>query len=553
MLSRNLLPTSGLHMLGFVSYQDLIEIRIRSREPSSNCPSCGVASSRIHARYYRTVADLPWHGVVVRLRLHARKFKCLAPGCPRRIFSERLPALVAPYARQTQRLAQAIRLLGFALGGRPAARLAAELGLRAGPDTMIRAVRRAPTPTRAVPRVLGVDDWAIRRGHTYGTILIDLETRRPVDVLRDRESATLAAWLREHPGVEVISRDRGGCYGEGAAQGAPFALQVADRWHLLKNLGEAVERFLAREHKAVAGVRYARGAGVTDQATGAEAEPAPTQPSDTKQGWRWRRAEEHRRENRSRRLARYEKVKSLFAQGHSMRGIARQTGLNAKTVSKFVESKSFPERRERRPRLREIDAFVPYLAERWAEGCRNATLLWQELQGRGFRGTLPMVRRQVSQWRSDDGRRQFRHDAAPGQKPARRAESLSPRAAKWLLLGRRDEDDEGRARLRQRLHDACPAAAEVGRLAEGFRAVVRERDVAALDGWLREAKASKVRDLTGFAVGLERDRGAVEAALSLPWSNGPVEGHVNRVKAIKRSMYGRAKFDLLRKRILGCG
>lgn len=220
---------------------------VRTTGCVATCPQCQQSSSRIHSRYIRCVADLPWHGIAVKLEIQTRRFRCQNSLCIQSIFCERLPRVVARYARKTVRLTVALELIGFAVGGEAGARLARELGLAVSPDTLLRRLRQSLIEESAAPRVIGVDDFAFRRGQRYGTLLVDLERRCPIDLLTDREAETLAKWLKAHPGINIVTRDRSRAYANGITEGAPTATQIADRWHLLKNLREALERLLKRQ------------------------------------------------------------------------------------------------------------------------------------------------------------------------------------------------------------------------------------------------------------------------------------------------------------------
>ena len=370
------------------SENDVITMVVKTIQSQSLCPSCNKPSSRIHSRYQRQVADLPWQGATVRMELLARKFFCLQENCQQRIFCERIPDVVATYSRQTVRLNDTLRLIGFMLGGQAGAFLAVRLGMSISADTLLRRIRQSALQNNPTPRVLGVDDWAFQKGHRYGTLLVDLERHRPIDLLPDRKSSTLADWLREHPGVEIISRDRALFYAEGAREGAPSAIQVADRWHLLKNLGEAVERFTSRNLSVISQatakvtqcqlIEYANKLEPTSMLSSRD-------PSEVAQ-------------HREQRYARYCEVRKLHQQGVLKRDIARITGISEPTIRKYIRASDFPER-SRVELHSQLEQYIPYLHKRWLEGCENATQLWHEVKAKGYPGKVKMVERYIRRLR----------------------------------------------------------------------------------------------------------------------------------------------------------
>jgi transposase len=539
-----LLPESARLALQRVRIDgEAITLAVQVIASTSQCPRCGQPSTRVHSRYVRTLADLPCQGKAVHIRLHVRRFFCPATDCPQKTFAERLPEVAAVSARTTARLQEAHRLIGQSLGGEAGARLAAPLGMPTSPDTLLRRVRRAPLPRSPAVRVVGIDDWAWRKGQRYGTILCDLERRRPVDLLPERSADSLSCWLKEHPEVEIISRDRGDEYIKGASQGAPQAVQVADRWHLLLNLREALVRAVDRHHAHV--LEAARAAATSQKPEPLavempEAGPAAERPSRS-------RAAEQSQQRRARRLERYQRVLELHGQGVSLRAIARRMGMHRGTVRRWLRAGSFPERAQRRATSR-TDPFVDYLRRRWDEGCHNAARLTEEIRVLGFRGSYLMVRRCVARWRRGGPER--------GQ-PSRPEPALkrpSSRRVSWWLLTERAELEPEEQALLQVLWDRCPELKTAAELACEFADMVRRRRSGEWDSWMASVQGPGVaRELRSFAEGLRQDEAAVRAALSLEWSNGPVEGQINRLKTLKRQMYGRAGFDLLRRRFLQAG
>ena len=533
-------PTE-LRLEHLVILPEAITIVATAHRRAVPCPLCGTLARRIHSRYARMLADLPWHGVRVRLELHVRKFCCTVPGCPRRIFTERFAETARPYARRTMRAATALEVIGFALGGRPGERLAQALGLAGGAWTILERVRQAPERAPVAPRVLGVDDWAMRRGQRYGTVLVDLERHCRVDLLPDREAATFAAWLRAHPGVAFIARDRSGTYAEGARAGAPSAIQIADRFHLVKNLMEALEHACTRHHAALRtaadathpkplpkeAVRKRRYSGLPHNLAG------PT------------KTEQLGAERRARRVARYEQVVALASGGMPKKRIARTVGLARRTVITWLAAGHFPERQPRARRPHRLDGYAAYIYERYDAGLDNAAQLARELRARGYTGPDQTVVRYLAELR------RTRPRGAPGSPPMRGSAPVpSPRATAWLLRNADAKPEALTAEERayvEVLGTGCPALARVRALATEFVQMLERHDPNALEPWLAEAEQSEFR---AFAHGLRRDQDAVLAAMLFPWSNGQVEGQVNRLKLLKRSMYGRSGFALLRQRVL---
>jgi transposase len=532
MKTNTLLPDpSILKIQRIIPSDEAITIEVRTSQPQASCPVCQQASRKVHSRYSRSLADLPWQGIPVRIQLHLRRFFCLNDACSRKIFAERLPSVAQRYARKTCRLNDALAIIGFALGGEAGSRLSRLLALKTSADTLLRRIRQFSIIKRETPRVLGVDDWSFRKGQTYGTILVDLEKHCPIDLLQDREAETLKAWLQAHPGIEIISRDRATAYAEAARKGAPQAVQIADRFHLLKNLVDAFEFFLKRQQKSIRGAAREIYPQRTDEP------PKPQRPSATEL-------------SRQRRLARYNRVKELHQQGATTLAIARQLNMHRRTVRHFIRCEEFPERLKPSKRRSGLDGFIGYIKQRWDEGCHNSSQLWREIREHGYKGSESMLRHYLAKWRLElppELRRYRRNEANKYPMPI---QLPSARRMTWLLLDKVKERKAEEHILLKRLEGQSPEIDSVKQLANRFFKLINGRMIEDLDGWIEETSKSQSPEMKAFAQGIIRDKAAVEAALKYEWSQGQVEGQVNKLKTIKRGMYGRAKFDLLKARVL---
>jgi transposase len=523
-----------------------ITFNLSSRQAVALCPLCHVPSHRRHSRYERTLKDLPFVQFTLTILLQVGKFFCLNADCPRRIFTERLPNIIEPWARRTARYTEHLQSMGLALGGSAAARLSHQLGYGHSRNSFLRVISSLSLPEIATPRILGVDDFALRKGHQYGTILVDLEEHKPIALLPDRTAETLSAWLKAHPGVEILSRDRSKTYKRGMNEGAPEAIQVADRFHLLQNLEETLENVFKGKAQVLKAVEQ-------DQCRAAAPICAePLKPKTTRQ--------QQKDLKRSQRLDNHEKVHALREQGHQIKDIAYHLGMGKRTVYTYLSHPTFPEWQpsiQRRRRGSQLDAYKPYLQEQWHQGRQFTKGLFEEIQQQGYRGTYASVsqytrklRQSQAQTRPEPsslnelpGRGPAPHQALSSSKP------LSARRAAWLVLQRTDTLEAEQEKLLAQLCEQ-PELADAISMTQNFLNLVRQRLPEQLDSWIEKAKSSSIKAFQSFAKGLTEDYEAVKAGVTLEISNGQVEGQNNRLKMLKRQMFGRAGLDLLAKRFI---
>ncbi|MFF6815270.1 ISL3 family transposase [Streptomyces sp. NPDC012403] len=519
-----LLPSiADVSVLSLDVSHEAIRIDVYSAAAGAACPDCGSESTRVHSSYLRFPADVPSGGRLVVLRLQVRRFFCPESSCARRTFVEQMPGLTRRHSRWTERLRSTLAAVGLALAGRAGARMAQALGVSISRSAVLRLLDALPEPEVPAPRVVGVDEYATRKGRVYGTVLVDVETRRPVDLLPDREASSLAAWLAQRPGIEVVCRDRAPFFAEGATAGAPQATQVADRWHLWHNLGEAAERAVARHCQCLRVL-------VPDR----EGKAEPPAPPDEKTDSPWR---SERFANRIR--ARHATVHALLEAGHSRRSIGRQLNMTHRTVKSLADAAK-PEDLFRgqwqHNRTSVLDEYKPYLDERWDEGCTNAWKLWEEIVPLGYRGSYGRVSAYLREKRTS-----LRPVTA--QPPAPRV------VTRWILSRPETLTEVEQLRLKAVLAN-CPELDALTGHVRSFAQMLTERQGERLPQWLDAVRQDDLPNLHTLAAGIDRDRDAVIAGLTLPWNSGVVEGHVNRIKMLKRQMFGRAGFALLRKRVL---
>ncbi len=542
-----LLPT-GLRVAHITVDREGLILVSEPEADSVRCPLCNSSSERVHSRYSRTVSDLPWRGITVTVKVRARKFFCDDDSCERRIFCERLPE-VSAHARKTARLDGALLAIVMELGGRAGARLAAQLGLLVGRDALLSRVKNlTPEVLFEKVRVLGIDDFAFRKGNAYGTILVDLERHKVVDLLPERSTQTTADWLRRHPGVEVVSRDRSNVYAQGISEGAPEAAQVADRWHLLRSLALGLEEFLLHKRSAL-GKAVAIGTGEEEgRLPGSIDDDLSTLP--VRLGRPYGSIEGPANKRHERLVEQWKEIRKLHLAGANVKDIAEWVGTSQSTVYRYRELAEPPPRRGYRRRVSVLDPHLPYLIRRWNEGCRSAKRLHQEICEKGYRHSVNTVNRLLSSFRYTEGRGEKLSYAPKAKRGSIAGSSPTAKNVAALFMRKEENLSEEQKEYLERLCASDAALADTRRLTQEFAKMVRELEGEKLDGWLEEAAGCEASVMKKFAAGLKKDISAVEAGLTERWSNGPVEGFIHKLKLVKRQGYGQAGLGLLKARML---
>ncbi|WP_124033492.1 ISL3 family transposase [Herpetosiphon llansteffanensis] len=512
----------------------------------ASCPTCATPSSSVHSRYRRRLADRTVGTTSVTLQLTVRRFRCRNHGCRQQIFAERLPTLMASRQRSTIRLAHAFQTIGLALGGRPGARVAQALGMPTSHTTMLRHIHQLPIPPITTPTAIGIDEWAWRKRTAYGCIVVDLHTNRVLDLLPDQAQSTIVTWLRQYPSIQIVSRDRGGGFAAAITAALPTATQVVDRWHLIKNYGEALEAALLSKRAVLRAActppESAADVPLIDPfvgaltRTGRHGPDAPMLEADISA----------RRERHAVLCALHAQIHTLRATGADIVSIAKMVSTTRATVYRYLAMETPPDWVQPRRRTT-LDPYKAFLLQQWTAGCQSPRQLWRMIRAQGFTGAETAVTRYLAFMGCQKTKpRPIIHPTYAlnnGRIPS------AVHTAQWVLLAPTRRTANQQAFL-DAVAAADPDCATLITLSEQFLAMIRANEAAALTAWITAAITTTTGHLHRFAQRLRQDEAAVRAGIAGPWSNGPVEGQIHRLKLLKRQAYGRASLALLRIRLI---
>jgi transposase len=509
-------------------HEQTVIVYLHATSPTAACSQCGTAGSRVHSRYERTIADLAFGGRNLVLRLLVRKWICPEASCSRHIFAECFPELVQRYARMTDRLIKALQAVGAITNGADAAQIASSFGVHTTAKTIIRRVLQRPLPSEGSVHKVGIDEWAWKKGHRYGTILVDLEKRRVVQLLADRSVETSKAWLRKHPEIDLVSRDRGKIFREAATEGAPQAKQAVDRFHLQKNFAEALEKFFRKQERALKKA--------TQRSTGKTRSAEETAVPE--------KVARERRARHRQRISIHKRIWKLYRQGCHKEQIAQLVGVSSRRVYRALEQETPPPPRRRSRSSSIVDPYLSYLTSRWNQGCHNVTRLYEEIVAQGYTGTQRTLQMRLRPFRQKVARPVSKQTVIWDKPP-------SPRGVALMMVRPEQRRTREQTVYLEQLIQSNEPVAVVFKLAQDFGRLLRKREgQVRLEQWKDSVRTSGIAELIAFVDGLADDGEAVANGCTLTWSNGMTEGFVNKVKWIKRSSYGQAGFPLLQRRVL---
>ncbi|WP_109536105.1 ISL3 family transposase [Escherichia coli] len=508
---------------------DGITLHLHGKRKTAQCPECFKRSDSVHSCRRRRIQHLPCSGQTLWLVFSVRHWYCRNPACSRKIFAESLAPFAGSHQQSSQALQNLQRQLGLIAGGEAGKRAATAAGLRCSADTLLRRVINTPETKQSGAPHVGIDEWAWHRGHCCGMLIVNLDTHRPLVLLPGRDQRTLATWFRKYPEIQVVSRDRSGVYATAAREGAPQARQVADRWHLLKNIGDEPERMMYRHMPLIRLV-------VRELSLKKSPEPEISVPVAS-----LRRLERLKQHIRKKRHQRWTEVMALHNKGCSFREISRITGLSRVTVSRWVGSGTFPEMSTRPPKRGLLDPWREWLKEQRECGNYNSGRIWREMVARGVTGSETIVRDAVAKWRKGWN---------PPVTTAARLPSVS-RVSRWLMPWIIIRGEENYAsRFISLMCEKEPALKIAQQLVLEFYRILKTPNKSNLSSWFTRVHENGSAELRRVAAGMEADAAAICEAISSRWSTGVVEGHVNRLKVLIRQMYGRAGLELLRRRVM---
>lgn len=525
----------GCRVVAVESVGQALVVTVEGVSRKQVCPSCGHESDDVHSSYVRKPRDLPVQGRSVRLRVIVRRWRCLNRACARETFCELFTGLVRRHAQRTERMTEFMERFVLEASGDTAAYLLKVTGMEVSARTLLRVVDHGAVQA-STPKVLGVDDFALRRGRTYGTLLVDMEKGKPIDMLLGRNREPLQGWLKRHPGIEIVVRDRASAYADAIQGGAPEAIQVADRFHLVKNVSDALKEVIDRQSWAMA-----KPAPLPVCVSGPEPAPAPVPAK------RMTREQQERAAAAGRLQRRYEEVHRLHSTGISIQAIRNVTGLSRQTISKYLACSEVPKRAVSRA-ASQLDPFVEYVAARWQAGCHRMRTLYDEIVQLGYTGSISRLNALLQPWRAESPPATAK--APRQQKTDRQKPKATWKEVRAILLCPPESLNRDRGRILVDFLALHPSLALAYLLLQRFRAMLKEHDSDAFAEWLSDAAATGLAPFERLAKGFEDDRSAILAAIALTWSTGPVEGHITRVKLLKRIGYGRASLPLLRARVL---